>query len=65
MPLFNCEINLILTWSGNCVIFNAAAHQATTFAITDAKLYFQVATLSIDDNAKTIATMKIRIQMHD
>ena len=28
MPLINCEINLILTWSSNGVIFNAAANQA-------------------------------------
>ena len=39
MPLINCETNLILTWSKNCVICNAAANQDTTFAITDTKLY--------------------------
>ena len=39
MPLINCEINLILTWSANCVISNAPANQATTSAITDTKLY--------------------------
>ena len=38
MPLINCEINLILMCSANCFISNAAANQATTFAITDAKL---------------------------
>ena len=38
MPLINCEINLILTWSANCVISNATVNQATTFAITDTKL---------------------------
>ena len=27
MALINCEINLILTWSANCVISNAAANQ--------------------------------------
>ena len=41
IPLINCEINLILTWSKNCVISNAAANQDTTFAITDTKLYVQ------------------------
>ena len=46
IPFINCEINLILTWSVNCVISNAAANQATTFAITDTKLYVPVVTLS-------------------
>ena len=42
IPIINCEINLILTWSVNCVISNAAADQATTFALTDTKLYVQL-----------------------
>ena len=46
MSLINCEINLILTWSANCVIPNAASNQATTFAIIDKKLYVPVVTLS-------------------
>ena len=37
MLLINCEINLILTWSANCVIFAAAG--VKTFAIKDTKLY--------------------------
>ena len=45
MPLINYEINLILTWSANCVISNSAVNQATTFAITDTKLYVPVVTL--------------------
>ena len=32
MPLFDCEINLILTWSNNCVISNAAANWEITFS---------------------------------
>ena len=33
MPLSNCGINLILTWSKKCVIAsNNAANQETTFA---------------------------------
>ena len=52
MALINCEINLILTWSANCVVSNAAANQDTTFAITDTNLYVQVVTLSTQDNAK-------------
>ena len=49
--LINCEINLILTWSANSVISNTAANQATTFGITDTKLFVPVATLSIFDKA--------------
>ena len=37
MPLINYEINLILTWSGDCVI--SSATRATKFKITDTKLY--------------------------
>ena len=59
MPLINCEINLDLNWSENCVIVatNAAA-QATTFSITDTKLYVPVVTLSIQDNAKLLEQLK-------
>ena len=32
MPLFHCEVSLILTWSSNCVITNSAG--AGTFKIT-------------------------------
>ena len=45
MPLINCEINLILTWSENCVI--PSANGETKFKITDTKLYVPVVTLSI------------------
>ena len=54
IPLINCEINLILTWSANCVICNAAANQATIFAITDTKLYVPAVTLSTQDNEKLL-----------
>ena len=37
MPLINCEINFILTWSTYCVISFAAGE--TKFEITDTKLY--------------------------
>ena len=46
MFLINCEINLILTRSENCVIWSdTAANQATAFAITDTKLYVPVITI--------------------
>ena len=44
MPLINCEVNLILTWSSTCVITNS--NGGGTFAITDTKLYVTVVTLS-------------------
>ena len=44
MPLLNCEVNLILTWSSTCVITDS--NGAGTFTITDTKLYVPVVTLS-------------------
>ena len=36
MRLINCEVNLILTWSSNCVLIaTAVPNQAATFEITD------------------------------
>ena len=29
MPLINCEVNLILTWSSNCVITNSVVTLST------------------------------------
>ena len=52
MPLIYCEINLIVTWSTDCVI--SAATGATIFAITDTKLYIPVVTLSTQDNIKLL-----------
>ena len=53
MPLINCEVNLILTWSSTCVLIatNIDGHNAT-FAITDTKLYVPVVTLSTQENTK-------------
>ena len=45
-PLINCEINLVLTWSTNCVISNTAANQETAFAVTDKKLHVPVVSYS-------------------
>ena len=50
--LINCEINLILTWSEDCVI--SAATGATKFAVTNTKLRVSVVTLSTEDNAKLL-----------
>ena len=46
MPLIQCEVNLILTWSENCVIVSAnVANQHATFTITETKLSVPVVTL--------------------
>ena len=52
MPLINCEVNLILTWSKGCVITNSEGE--AKFAITETKLYVPVVTLSTRDNAKLL-----------
>ena len=55
IPLINCEVNLILTWSENCVIvYTNVANQGTKFAITETKLYVPVVTLSTQDNGKLL-----------
>ena len=59
MPLINCEVNLILTWSVNCVIIYAdVANQIPTFTITETNLYVPVVTLSTQDNAKLLTQLK-------
>ena len=45
MPLINCEVNLILTWSSTCVITNSIGIFAGRFAITDTKLFVPVVTI--------------------
>ena len=47
MPLINCEVNLILTWSSTCVLITTGnQNQNAAFAITDTKFYVPVVTLS-------------------
>ena len=59
MPLYNCEINLILTWSANCVIvFTNVANQNAAFKTTDTKLYVPVVTLSGQDSSKLLQQLK-------
>ena len=53
MPIINCEISLILTWSNRCFILdNPITGQESTFTITDTTLYVPVVTLSTQDSAK-------------
>ena len=74
IPLVNCEINLILTWSENCVVTSKATRDAdpdadpavaavnnpanATFKITDTKLYLPVVTLSTEDDNKLSEQLK-------
>ena len=47
IPLINCEINLVLSWSTNYVIVSTnIKNQNATFEITDTKLWVPVVTLS-------------------
>ena len=55
MSLINCEINLILTWSVNCLLVaGTVANQAPIFTVTDTKLHVPLVTLSTQDNAKLL-----------
>ena len=59
MPLINCEVNLILTWSSTCVLIATnTPNQNATFAITDTKLYVPVVTLSTQENTKFFPQLK-------
>ena len=59
IPVINCKINLMLSWSPNCVIpFNAAANQAIKFETTDTTPYVPVAALSTQDNTKLLEQLK-------
>ena len=56
MPLINCEVNHILTWSKDCVITNSEGE--AKFAINETKLYVSVVTLSTQDIAKLLKQLK-------
>ena len=56
MPLINCEVNLILTWSSTCVITNYIGDG--TFEISDTKLYVPVVTLSTQEKTKLLQQLK-------
>ena len=56
MPLINCEIYFILTWSEKWVL--SSVSKETTFSITDTKLYVPVETLSTKVNAKLLEQIK-------
>ena len=70
MPLTNCEIYLILTWSENCVLASKATRDAdpdanpaaaaidnptnAAFKITDTKLYMPAVTLSTENDKRLL-----------
>ena len=56
MPLINCEINHVLTWSSTCAITNSTG--AGTFAITNTVLHVRVVNLSTHDNVKPSQYLK-------
>ena len=74
IPLINCEIELILTWSKNCALADMTVRAAGNnndppgivaqtgleFQIADTKLYIPVVILSKENDKKTFKTIKIR-----
>ena len=56
MPLINCEINLILTWSEDSVI--SSATEKTNFAMTDTELYVLAVILLTKDNTRLLEQLK-------
>ena len=56
MPLINCEVSLMFTWSSTCVITNSTGEGK--FEITDTKLYVPLVTLLTQDNAKLLQQLK-------
>ena len=63
MPLINCEVNRILTWSVDCfIIYTDVANQIPAFTITETNIYVPVVTLSTQDNAKLLLQLKLLAQ---
>ena len=70
MPLINCEVNRILTWSENYVLIDTATRDAdppvvainapanAAFKIKDTKLYVPVVTLSAENDNKLLEQLK-------
>ena len=59
IPLINCEVYLILTWSSACVLIATVnPNQNAKFAITDTKLYVPVVTLSTQENTNFLQQLK-------
>ena len=65
MSLINCEINLILIRTANCI--TCEANRGPNFAITDTKHYVSIVTLSIQDNTKLLQQLEscLQLQTHN
>ena len=71
IPLINYEVELILTWSKNCVLVDTTEKEAEgdnpatvapsglEFQITDTKLYVPVVTLSKENHTKCLEQLKL------
>ena len=60
MLLINCEVNLILAQSANCVIlYPNITNQTPAFTRTETKVYIPAVTLSTQDNAKLFPQLKL------
>ena len=68
IPLINCQIELILTWSKNCVLVDVTVNEPANpaivaptelkFKITDTKLNLPVVTLSKENDIKLLEQLK-------
>ena len=59
MTWTNCEIELLLDWSANCVIiYTNVDNQVPIFTITVTNLYVPAVTLSTQDNSKLLPQLK-------
>ena len=62
IPLINCEVELVLTWSKNCVLADMiATNNPPTefeFKIKDIKMYVSVVTLSKENGTKHLEQLK-------
>ena len=71
MPLINCEVSLILTWSENCVINSLERVLAITRRDTsptnatfetDTKLYVPIVTLSTENDKTLLEQLRTRFK---
>ena len=72
IPLINCEVELILTWSENCVLADMTldayadpailAPSGAKIKITDTKLYVPVVTVSKENDTKLLEQLKTRFK---
>ena len=59
LPLINCETELHLSWTNDCVLIEQNNNIAgVNFVITNTKLYVPVVTLYINDNNSFIENLK-------